>query len=562
MGEVFRAEYLTTGRSVALKILRPDLSQDENVTRRFFQEAEAANKIRHPNIVDVIDAGFSDSGPFLAMELLVGESTGQTLARLGKLPLEAVVAIALNVLNALEVAHREGIIHRDLKPENVYLHSPPDAAAPTVKLLDFGIAKVLEPLGPTPRTHTGVVFGTPDYLSPEQANGEYWLDGRSDFFALGVLMFELLTGMRPFRAATAVATAFKVVHAAAPKVVEAGGPDHPVLEAVVARALRKRPEERYATAGEFIRELELVVPEVEARTRALLALAKAPAISHTDPKPAPSTAAPTTASSRGKATETASAPSSQALRQRRSVPRSSPASSAPSSSFPSSVPWHPPSTLRAPPESIETKVVVEEVPSSQESVPPSDPSRRRLRGSILRAIDRSVVRRHGILLRAGILDRLPAQYANDFRYSTIAGAALYGIDVFEKYASALAELFTQADSSHFRELGRLSAERELTILLRPLFRAADDATLLRKGATLWTKLLDFGTWSVRKENDRIVLQIAEITAAPTSLRHWLVGMIEQTLWSAGFHDATLHIVSGDYAPGPNLVIEVVSGRRR
>lgn len=172
------------------------------------------------------------------------------------------------------------------------------------------------------------------------------------------------------------------------------------------------------------------------------------------------------------------------------------------------------------------------------------------------------MRRHGILLRAGILDRLPAQYANEFRYSTIAGAAPYGIDVFEMYAMALGELYADTDAVHFRELGRLSAERELANLFRPLYRAADDITLLRKGALIWAKLLDFGNWSVRKENDRIVVQISDIAAAPTALRYWLVGMIEQTLWSAGFDDALLHLRSGDLAPAPNLVIEVVSGRRR
>ena len=582
MGEVFRAEHLPSGRPVALKILRRDLAQDANATRRFFQEAEAANKIRHPNIVQIIDAGFSESGPFLAMELLVGECTGRTLSRLGKLPVEAVTAIGLHVLGALEVAHRSSIIHRDLKPENVYLHYPSDADSITVKLLDFGIAKVLEPLGPTPRTHTGVVFGTPDYLSPEQANGEHWLDGRSDFFALGVLMFELLTGTRPFRAATAVATAYKIVHTSAPRLVEAGGPEHPMLEAVLARALRKRPEERYPTAGDFIRELELVVPDAEVRKRALSALLKPSTVSSTELGPWPVSSGDQASVTSGFAlTEPSGTPSSQAPRHRRAAaPRSTPPPSISSSSFhaslwppPSTPPsstmssssfhatlWPPPSTLPSSRDTGETKLDVESAPPSEP--PPSDPSGPRLRGSILRAIDRSVVRRHGILLRAGIVDRLPAKYANEFRYSTITGAAFYGVHIFEQYANALGELFNHADSSHFRELGRLSAERELTILLRPLFRAADDFTLLRKGAVLWAKLLDFGTWSVHRENDRIVMHIAEIASAPTPLRHWLVGMIEQTLWSAGFDGALLSIRDGDYAPGPNLVVEVTSGRRR
>lgn len=564
MGEVFWAEHVLAGRPVALKILRPELSENEDVTRRFFQEAQAVNKIRHPNIVDVIDAGFSESGPYIAMELLVGESSARTLARLGKLPVEAVIAIGLSVLGALEVAHDAGIIHRDLKPENVYLHRPPGAASVKVKLLDFGIAKVLAPMGPTPRTMTGVVFGTPDYLSPEQANGDFSLDGRSDLFAVGVLLFELLTGTRPFRAATAVATAYKIVHAAAPKLVDAGGPEHPMLEAVLARALRKRPDERYSSVGVFARELELVVPDAKARLASLDGLlGAAPAESATwrspNAQPVPGPSVPP------RSAESSAAPSSHLLRSKRrqgplSAGKASTSSPLPSPRTPAS------SSLR--PETLSEPPFVSEPPRSapisqveakeREPIPGA-----RLRGSILRAIDRTVVRRHGILLRAGILDRLPPSYAKDFRYSAIAGAILYGLDVFETYATAVGELVGDADSTYWREIGRASAERELSILLRPLYRSADDVTLLRRGTSVWSKLLDFGTWKVRQDpSGKITIHIGELSPAPTALRHWLVGMIEQTLWSAGFRSAVLLIANGDYSPASDLVLEISSGRRR
>src|SRR5262249_27724057 len=153
----------------------------------------------------------------MVMEHLDGESVGSALGRLGRLGMEAAVATCIPVLEALDAAHRAGVIHRDLKPENVFIALDAVNGVAIVRLLDFGIAKVLnEFTDGTPRTRTGIVFGTPDYLSPEQATGEGPLDGRSDLFAIGVLLFEMLTGTRPFRAPTAVATAFRVVHAEAP----------------------------------------------------------------------------------------------------------------------------------------------------------------------------------------------------------------------------------------------------------------------------------------------------------------------------------------------------------
>jgi serine/threonine-protein kinase len=257
MGHVFKAENVLAGRAVAIKFLHPELSENPELAQRFFQEAQAVNRIRHPNIVDVIDAGVGEMGPYIVMEHLEGEGVGSALQRVGRFDVETAVAVCVPVLEALDAAHRVGIIHRDLKPENVFIAFDAGRGQAVVRLLDFGIAKVLDSSGPSqPRTRTGVVFGTPDYLSPEQATGDAPIDGRSDLFAVGVLLYELLTGTRPFRAPTAVATAFRVVHAEAPTLAAAGVHVDGRLEAVVAKLLQKDPMKRYGTASDVARELE------------------------------------------------------------------------------------------------------------------------------------------------------------------------------------------------------------------------------------------------------------------------------------------------------------------
>ena len=162
MGDVYRAEHVLAGRIVAFKLLRADFAQDQDLTRRFFQEAQAVNRIRHPNIVDVLDAGFSEEGPYVVMECLDGTSVSAALARIGRLDVATAIAIVLPVLDALDAAHKHGIVHRDLKPENIFVARVGDDVR--VKILDFGIAKVLDTGDATarPQTHTGVIFGTPD----------------------------------------------------------------------------------------------------------------------------------------------------------------------------------------------------------------------------------------------------------------------------------------------------------------------------------------------------------------------------------------------------------------
>ncbi len=200
MGAVFRARDLRTGRSVALKILYAEYAADAGWRRRFMREARAAAAIGHPNIVDVLDVDVEGPVPYLAMELLEGETLGQLLTRERTLSLGAAAAYLIPVCAAVHAGHQAGIVHRDLKPENVFLAVRDERRVPYV--LDFGIAKV-SPLGmPNDTagapTQTGAVLGTPHFMSPEQMLNDEEVDARADVWALGVVLFFMLTGERPY----------------------------------------------------------------------------------------------------------------------------------------------------------------------------------------------------------------------------------------------------------------------------------------------------------------------------------------------------------------------------
>ena len=201
MGAVYEAEHLQLGRRVALKRLHPELAGDEKAVQRFQREARAAGTIGHDHIVDVLDLGFAEDGaPYLVMELLVGESLAERLRRAGRLEPRRAARIAGEILSALEAVHGRGVIHRDLKPDNIFLcrrHGRRDF----VKVLDFGISKVRKKPGSVTDalTKTGVMMGTPHYMSSEQARGLRDLDHRVDIYAAGVILYECLAGQLPFR---------------------------------------------------------------------------------------------------------------------------------------------------------------------------------------------------------------------------------------------------------------------------------------------------------------------------------------------------------------------------
>lgn len=195
MGAVFVAVNEKLRKRVALKILRPEVARAPGASERFTREAIAASSAKHPGVIEIYDADVHDGLPWIAMELLEGESLGARVAR-GPLPLDEVIDVACQALSALAHVHRAGIVHRDLKPDNLFLETLPDGGR-RVKILDFGIAASS---GPELErvTQTGMAIGTPAYLAPEQAAGTKELDGRVDVYAMGVILFELITGRLPY----------------------------------------------------------------------------------------------------------------------------------------------------------------------------------------------------------------------------------------------------------------------------------------------------------------------------------------------------------------------------
>jgi serine/threonine-protein kinase len=255
MGAVYRAEQRTVGRDAAIKVLHPQLSTPA-LAERFQQEARAASQLNHPHIVTIYNYGTMEDGtPFLAMEYLDGVSLQQTIARSGALSPERAVRIASQIGDSLDEAHRNGIVHRDLKPQNVMLverSQQPDF----VKVLDFGMAKVQG----VDMTADGVLCGTPRYMSPEQLRGGK-IDGRSDLYSLGVVLFEMLAGRTPFQADSVLGFVHKHLNEPPPSLAEVVPSKRvgPALEDLVRRLLAKDPAERPKRAADVVDELAHVL---------------------------------------------------------------------------------------------------------------------------------------------------------------------------------------------------------------------------------------------------------------------------------------------------------------
>ena len=263
MGAVYEARHTVIGKRVAVKVLLEKFLTKSDFVARLLQEARLASSIGHENIVDVTDFGTTDDGrSFVVMEFLDGEALSQLVMREAPLPVERSLRIARQVASALGAAHAKGIYHRDVKPENVYLVRRGDADF--VKVVDFGISKAVKQGGNEEGadayrlTHTGLLLGTPLYMSPEQARGDEDLDHRVDIWALGVMMYECLTGEVPFRANNYLGIISQVLtHTAAPpsKVrPELGIPD--AVEAVVMRAMEKDRARRYGAMADLEHDLE------------------------------------------------------------------------------------------------------------------------------------------------------------------------------------------------------------------------------------------------------------------------------------------------------------------
>jgi serine/threonine protein kinase len=251
MGIVYRARRDGSGPPVAVKLLNPRVAFDPEVSARFVREGRAAALVNDPGVVGVTDFGvLPDARAFLVMEYVEGKTLEETLGEGGTLPPAAALRVVLKIVAALESAHVRGVVHRDLKPSNVFL-----TPAGEVKIADFGAARVDDHFrGKT--TEVGLILGTPAYMAPEQALG-LPTDGRADLYSLGCILFRVLSGTPPFRAAALLEVLRKQIEEKAPLVTSPHGPLPDVLVGCVAKALAKRPEDRFRNAAEMRAVLEL-----------------------------------------------------------------------------------------------------------------------------------------------------------------------------------------------------------------------------------------------------------------------------------------------------------------
>jgi tRNA A-37 threonylcarbamoyl transferase component Bud32 len=267
MGVVYKARDTRLGRPVALKVLPPEFSRDQERKGRFLQEARAAAAVTHPAIAGVYDVDEGPEGLYIAMELVEGK-TVKSLVQGRELDLLGALEIAQQVGMGLQKAHEHGIVHRDIKPENIVV--TPDGHA---KILDFGLAKLLEPAAPQApegishmetlaKTQAGFVLGTLRYMSPEQARGQA-VDHRSDIFSLGIVLYEMVTGQLPFSGTTALDTLHAIAFEETRPVTALRPNLPPSLQRVVTRCLRKRAQDRYPDAKELVGDLKTVQREVE-----------------------------------------------------------------------------------------------------------------------------------------------------------------------------------------------------------------------------------------------------------------------------------------------------------
>jgi len=254
MGAVYLAEHPGIGRRVAVKVLHKNYTRDEHLLARFLNEARAANAIRHPNIIEILDSGMlADGTPFLVMELLEGESLGTRLRTQGALGIPTAVDFAYQTASALGAAHAKGIVHRDLKPDNLFvIPDQHDSNRERIKVLDFGIAKLQQgSVADSVKTRTGTLMGTPIYMSPEQCRGTRTVDHRSDIYSLGVIFYEMLVGQPPF-VSEGFGDLVNMHLNIAPTPARSRRPEiPPALDAIVMKMLAKNPDERYQQIADF-----------------------------------------------------------------------------------------------------------------------------------------------------------------------------------------------------------------------------------------------------------------------------------------------------------------------
>jgi serine/threonine-protein kinase len=268
MGDVYVATHVETGARAAVKLLTRDSARDPDSVRRFLREARIAASIDVPNVVRVLEVGSDDAPvPFIAMELLEGRDLASILRKEKRLESCDVISMLRQIALGLDAAHAVGIVHRDLKPQNLYRADTPDG--PVWKILDFGVSRIVDVDSSLTR---GQAIGTPSYMSPEQARGGE-VDQRADLFALGVLAYRAMTGRPPFAGSEVPQILYRVVYGMPPRASEIA-PVPAAVDDVLAVALAKRPEDRFATATDFVETLaaaleEQVTPEIRERAKRL-----------------------------------------------------------------------------------------------------------------------------------------------------------------------------------------------------------------------------------------------------------------------------------------------------
>jgi eukaryotic-like serine/threonine-protein kinase len=283
MGAVYLARHPVIGRMAAIKVLRAELTGNQDLVTRFINEARAVNALHHPNLIDIIDVGVMPDGtPYLMMEFLAGESLAARLVRQTVLPLDEAVEVASQIAEALSAVHQEKIVHRDLKPENLFL--VPDKGTRQgfrVKILDFGIAKLMGDKSNSPKTQTGTVMGTPAYMSPEQCRGTSdAMDHRSDIYSLGVILFHMVCGRTPFVSEGTGELLAMHIYRPVPSPLSIAPHLPQALVSLILKALEKEPRNRFQTMAELHEALSVVPRGKRSLSQSeLLAIGMSPTVS-------------------------------------------------------------------------------------------------------------------------------------------------------------------------------------------------------------------------------------------------------------------------------------------
>src|SRR5919107_3269561 len=280
MGCVYRATHVLMEKTLAVKVLHPALAADDKIVARFTREARAASRISHPHAITVTDFGEAEDGVvFLVMEYLRGRTLKEVIRSEGPMPLKRVAEIVRQVAGALEAAHNEGVVHRDLKSDNIMLEEA--TGGDWAKVLDFGIAKIQQTERSVHETDPGLtapnlIIGTPQYMSPEQCSQASDIDARSDIYSFGVILYEMLAGHVPFTGDSPTAVMMKHIQEPAPSILDERKDLPASVGRVIARALAKKPEDRFNSAGELSDALAAAAageaPEAGAAAAAAVAL--------------------------------------------------------------------------------------------------------------------------------------------------------------------------------------------------------------------------------------------------------------------------------------------------